>query len=157
MKPFRFSLQALLTLRRRAEQVALEKYASALLVRRQALEQCDQLHQEQSQWWARWRHELDRGCSGSTIELWHSSNEQLAERQRAAESALAQAELGMNQALQGVLLSRRDREAVEKHLQRQRAHYLREVGRDEQKQLDDLAHRHVLPLLPASEPNRILV
>jgi flagellar FliJ protein len=153
MKPFRFTLQALLTLRRGAEQVALEKYAGALLARRSALETCEKLRQERSHWWAKGREALNRGCSAAAVERWRASDRQLSERSERAEAVLAQAEVLTNQTLQNMLLARRDREAVEKHLLRQRSNYTRELNREEQKLLDDLATRHLFPLFQPGGPN----
>lgn len=146
MKRFHFSLQALLTLRQRAEQKALEKYASALLARQRALERADAVRHEQNEWWARRRQELAKGCSAGSLDQWCASNHNLNEQRKAAENGVAQAEVSTNQALQSMLLARRDREAVEKHLHRERERYQRALGQEEQKILDDMANRRVFTL-----------
>ncbi len=147
MKKFHFSLQALLTLRQRSEQNALEAYARALLTRQQSLESLALANEEQAQWWVHRRKQLTQGCSAGALEQWRASDCTLTERRETAEAALGQAEVAVNQTLQAMLLARREREAVEKHLQRQRLNYQRELGREEQKNMDDLAQRRVLPAL----------
>ena len=141
MKPFRSTLQVLLTLRQRAEQEALERYAQALLDRQTALESLAVIETEQSAWWARRLVELEQGCSGAFLGQWGAVDGRLRERRERAESALAQAELAVNQRLQLMLQARRDREAAEKYIQRQRALHDRELGREEQKAMDELSSR----------------
>lgn len=147
MKRFRFSLEALLTVRRRAEQNALEKYASALLARQRNLELLGAVHREQSQWWARWRNDLSKGCSAGDLMQWRASDRHLSEQRQRAEAAVSQAELHVNQALQEMLVARRDREAVENHWHKQRSKYDFDLSREEQKGMDELAQRRVPPAL----------
>jgi flagellar export protein FliJ len=151
MKRFHFSLQPLLTLRQRNEQSALEKYAQALLVRQRALEQVDIVHRKQSESWNRWRAEVKAGCAAAVLTQWHACERNLAEQRQQAEAALRQAELAVNQTLQQALATRREREAVEKHLQKEHRRYKVELNREEQKALDDLAHRHFSPLFHSSK------
>jgi flagellar export protein FliJ len=157
MKRFRFSLQAPLLVRQRTEQKAREKYANALAARQRALERLSAVHREQSEWWARWRTEMSRGCAAGALVQWAACDRTLTEQRQRAETAVSEAETASNQALQEMLLARRDREVVEKHLQRQRDQYGRELGREEQKTMDDLAQRRALPVLNSdrSEPTSL--
>jgi flagellar export protein FliJ len=154
MKRFQSSVQALLTLRQRAEQSALERYAHALLERQKALEKVEAVHAQQSAWWVRRREELDRGCSGGSLVQWSASDSRLREQRQKAEAALADAEVSVNQTLQQMLQTRRDRETAEKYLQRQRELFNRQIGREEQKALDELASRSrsAIPVLSWARP-----
>lgn len=146
MKRFHFSLQAILTLRQRTEQKALEQYAGALLARDRATCQLAELRREQAEWWSRWRQEVGRGCQAAVLHQWRACNSNLNDRRQKAETALAMAEVTVNQALGSLLTARRDRESVEKHFERQHLAYTREVNREEQKRLDEIGQRRELPL-----------
>jgi flagellar export protein FliJ len=147
MKRFRYPLQALLTLRQGSEQQALEKYAGALLVRQRALGRLEAICQEQQEAWQRWRAVLGTGCPAGLLAQSRAYDALLRERQEQAGAALRQAELATHQALEELLNARRQRQAVDKHLQRQRDRHHLEMGRAEQKALDDLAGRRLVPVL----------
>jgi flagellar export protein FliJ len=141
MKAFRHTLAALLTLRERAEQKALERYASALHERRNALGTLHAVEREQNAWRGQWRAALSQGCSAGSIEQWRGSERSLLEQQERATRALALAESNLAQSFQAVLLARRDREALEQHLKRQRVVYQRALLHCEQNESDELAQR----------------
>ncbi|MFO1497090.1 MAG: flagellar FliJ family protein [Verrucomicrobiota bacterium] len=144
MKRFRYSLQAVFTLRQREEQQALELYARALAERQQAITQLEEVHQAQAEWWSRWNREVSQGCSAGSLQQWQRCNYRLTEQERQAVAALNKCELAVNKSLQSVLLARQAREAVEQHLHRQKLAYARDLNRAEQSALDDLAQRRLL-------------
>ena len=139
MKPFRFKLQALLTLRQRADRRPwsytpavylsfelpgkLSTLSAALKMSGATSGGVRSAKRAPLGNWSR-RRRADavwaRGCAGL--------------KRRGAEAA-------SREALRHMLLARRDREAVEKHQQRQRQQFAREVSRAEQKELDELAQR----------------
>ncbi len=142
MKRFRFSLQPLLTLRRRREQAALEQYGRAVTARQEAVET---LRVARAEWETICRVRTNLLASGAAAG-------DLAQAQaycRAMEEAVAACELEVlraqrvvEQTWQKLLEARRAREVVDKYRQRQRESYDRALQRDEQKTLDDLAqHR----------------
>lgn len=145
MKPFKFSLEAVATTRRRLEQAALETYAQALLARQNALRQLDAVQHDLESAWSRLRYTLESGCSASAATRLRQESQALEEDRQAREELLAQTERGVSHALQQMLAARQQREAVEKARGKQRASYDRDVQRDTQKFLDELATQRAAP------------
>ena len=145
MKPFKFSLEAVATTRRRHEQTALEKYAQALLARQNAVNQLEATQHELEDAWLRLRQTLESGCSASAATRLRQESHYLEEERKTREEALTQAERNVGQALQQMLAARQQREAVEKFRGKQRAAYDLDVQRDTQKFLDELATQRATP------------
>jgi flagellar FliJ protein len=141
MKAFRFTLQALGTLRQRQEQKAQEQYAQTLAVRRDAAARLKAAEQELSASWEEWRLRLAGGCAAAEAAQAQVFQRLLSQRVDECVIALENAERRVNTALQAMLEARRQREIVDKCFERQKAVYQREVARSEQKFLDDLAGR----------------
>lgn len=145
MKTFKFSLEAVATTRRRHEQAALETYAQALLARQNALRQLEAVQHELEAAWLRLRQTLESGCSASAATRLRQQSQSLEEERKSREEQVAQTERGVAQALQQMLTARQQREAVEKFRGKQRATYDRDVQRDTQKFLDELATQRAAP------------
>jgi flagellar FliJ protein len=145
MKPFKFSLEAVATRRRRQEQTALEKYAQTLLARQNAMKHLEAAQHELEDAWLRLRQTLESGCSASAATRLRQESQLLEEERKVREEALTQAERGVSQALQQMLAARQQREAVEKFRGKQRAAYNLDVQRDTQKFLDELATQRATP------------
>jgi flagellar export protein FliJ len=147
MKPFRFTLEAVRTLRQRQEQNATERYVQALLTRQQALDLLDGLQRELNEGWQELRVQLAKGCSASHAAQAHDYHRALAKRRDEASEALGIAERRVNATLQTMLSARQQREIVDKSCEKQKARHLRDQLREEQKRLDDLAGRRSLSSL----------
>jgi flagellar export protein FliJ len=145
MKPFKFSLEAVATTRRRKEQTALEQYAQALLTRQSAFARLETVQHELEAAWTRLRQTLESGCSASAATRLRQESQFLEEERVAGEAALAQAERGVSQALQQMLAARQQREAVEKFRGKQRLAHDRDMERVTQKFLDELATQRATP------------
>lgn len=145
MKPFKFSLEAVATTRRRLEQTALENYAQALLARQSAFSQLEATQHTLEQAWLRLRQTLESGCSASAATRLRQESGFLEEERKLREDALAQAERGVSQALHQMLAARKQREAVEKVRGKQRLAHDRDEQRDTQKFLDELATQRATP------------
>lgn len=145
MKSFKFSLEAVATTRRRLEQAALETYAQALLARQNALSRLESVQHELEDAWLRLRQTLESGCSASAATRLRQESQALEEERKLQEEQVAQTERGVGQALQHMLAARQQREAVEKFRGKQRASYDRDVQRDTQKFLDELATQRAAP------------
>lgn len=148
MRPFRFTLEALLTVRRRAEQVAMERYVAALEVRqkaRVALAQADTACRNAGQAWnERFRTASMAGdLAGSQAHLAH-----LGRQREGAAGQLQQAETRLAPEWRDMLAARQARETVEKFRARQREHYDRAFARSEARELDELAQRRFSPITP---------
>ncbi len=141
MKPFKFTLQPLKTLRQRQEQRALEAYARALLERTRAAEEVRAADCMVAQARAAWRQLSDGGCAAIELARQSAHCRELAERRKDRQSALEAAERLANSRLQDVLRARQQLQTVEKFLKRRRADYDRAAAREDQKFLDELAQR----------------
>ena len=141
MRAFRFSLQALHTLRLRKEHQAMEEYARTLLERARLTEQL-QLSERAlaaAQW--EWQQHLTGGCTAAQMVHYQLHCRDLASR-RDKNAVLAQAaERRAEAALQAMMVARQEREAVDKFFERQRAVYDRALNSSEQKFLDELVQR----------------
>jgi flagellar export protein FliJ len=141
MKSFRFTLEALGTLRQRQEQKAMEQYAQSLIARRQAVDGLEAAEHDLSACWQDWRDRLAGGCAAAEAAQAHAYQRSLAQRRDECALALETAERRVNAALHGMLLARQQREIVDKCFDKQKARHRREEARGEQKFLDDLAGR----------------
>jgi flagellar FliJ protein len=141
MKRFEFKLQAVLTLRQRAEQAALEKYSRAIQHRQGAATQLEEAEMELSQARRQWLNALADGCPAARAAQMLGFCHMIEERKRQCEQTLTLAEVELNQASQKMLFARQQREAVETFLSRQRERYDRQLQDDERKMIDDLVNR----------------
>jgi flagellar export protein FliJ len=141
MKAFHFSLQALKTLRQRQEQIALQSYAQALQLRQQAASDLSAARQELQAHWARWQSQIRAGCPALELVQSQAYCRVLEGRGRDCEAALRAAEEVTRQRWQSLLHARQQREAVDKFYAHQRRRHQRALEREEQKTIDELAHR----------------
>jgi len=141
MKPFRFTLEAVSTLRQRQEQKAMDQYARTLIARRAAASGLEAVERELSGCWQEWRKQLAGGCAAAEAVQALAYQRSLAQRRDECVLALETAERRVNAAMKGMFLARQQREIVDKCFDKQKAHYQRELARGEQKFLDDLAGR----------------
>ncbi len=148
MKPFRFKLQAVHTLRVRQERDTMQKYAEALLQRKLAMEKVNAIGREIAAAWTELRTELAEGCAAARILRMQAFCTSLEVRRTEANVVLQGAERAVNQAMQRMLAARQQREVVDKYQEGERSRYDRELQRLEQKELDELALR-CLPLASA--------
>jgi flagellar export protein FliJ len=141
MKSFRFTLEAVRTLRQRQEQNALEQYAQSLLLRQQAVKKLEAVQHELNVCMQELRGQLAAGCTAAQAAQAHDYQRSLARRRDECTVALGTAERCVNAAMQAMLHARRQREVVDKFFDKQKLGHLRGLARSEQKMLDDLAGR----------------
>ena len=141
MKHFRFTLQALLTVRQRAERDALEFYASELHARQQTLDALADSENDLAIAWSELRTQMIEGGPIAGLVQRQGHCHHLSEIRERCVTAVTRAEDAANLALLAVVAARQNREVVEKLLEHQRKNYHRECNREEQKILDELAHR----------------
>ncbi len=141
MKPFKFTLQALYTLRQRSENDALKVYAASLVNRARAAESVRAAEGELSAAQAAWQQQARAGCPAAEMAQHASHCQRLATQRDQRLALLGTAERKVNAALQDMLSARQRREAVEQLLDKQRRAYKAELARAEQRFLDELAQR----------------
>lgn len=147
MKPFRFPLEAVATVRKRTEGEALEAYAQALLSQQRALRQFEAAQRELEAVWDQLRRELGMGCPAAKMSRLRCHAEALDDGRKRREAAFQQAGRVVQQSLQRMLAARQQREVVEKFRSRLRVYYDRDVASETQKFLDELAAQRSLPAL----------
>jgi len=143
MKPFRKSLAAVGTVRQRAENEALQAYAVALLNRVRAMERLRAAEQALSAAQADWQRQAAEGCDAQVMARHSAHCSNLSHTRLERTRQLAEAERLAEARMQELLFARQQRQAVDRFHARQRLAYDRAVAREEQKALDELAHRRV--------------
>src|SRR5687767_15896703 len=112
MKRFQFKLDAVLTLRQRAEQLALEKYSRAIQHRQACASRQSEAEMERSEGRRLWLNALADGCPAARAAQMLGYCHLLEERKKQNEQTLSLADVELNQASQKMLLARQQREAV---------------------------------------------
>jgi flagellar FliJ protein len=138
MKRFQFKLQAVLTLRLRAEQEALANYAHAIQAGRAAREKLAEAETELCDARRCWLNALADGIPAARAAQMRAHSHWLEERKERCEQAVRLAEVELEQASRRMVFARQQREAVEKHLANQREQYDRALAGEERKLIDDL-------------------
>ncbi len=141
MKPFKFTLQALYTVRAREEQIKLEKYAQRVTEYLKAVEQLKNAEKEMDVCIERLNNFYKRGGTSNKLMLLEKLKDSAARlcKQRFDEVKLAQQ--AMEHALQEYLDAKKATDAVLKYRQRQKERYDLELRREEQKMLDEMKSR----------------
>ncbi|HEX3718722.1 MAG TPA: flagellar export protein FliJ [Verrucomicrobiae bacterium] len=151
MKAFRFTLEAVRTVRQRRENEALEKFAQALLARQVVLDLLESIDERIGQSRAQIRKLLTDGCGALEASQAYDCQSALEKRRDECVAALGQAERRVNAASQAMLAARQQREIVDIYCDKQKALYLRMEMREEQKILDEFSTRRA-PTLHLSPP-----
>jgi flagellar export protein FliJ len=143
MKAFRFTLEAVRTLRQRQEREALEDYIRALLARQKALNVLEEIDQSIGRDFAEMRQLLAGSCTAVRAAQAQNYHRSLEIKRDEAAAALAQAERRVNEASQAMLVARQQREMVDVYREKQHALHQRLEMREEQKIMDEFAIRRV--------------
>jgi len=149
MKRFHFKLQAVLTLRQRAEKVALGKYARAIEHRQACAARLAEMEMELSEARRQWLNALADGVPAVRAAQMLGFCHLVEERKRQGEQTLNLADVELSRSSQAMLHARQQREAVEKLMARRRERYDHHVIEEERKVIDDLINSR-LPALPAT-------
>jgi flagellar export protein FliJ len=150
MKTFRFTLEAVRTLRQRQEQEALENYARALLARQQVLAALTDMDQRIGRDFTQMRKLLSGPCTAAQAAQAQNFHASLEKKRDECVAALGHAERRLNAASQAMLAARQKRETVDIYREKQQAAHQRLELREEQKILDEFAIRRVTSLHSAS-------
>lgn len=139
MKPFRFQLQPILSLKEQAEQTARERYAATLRACEAAAARVQQASIELTLCWTDLCQKLAGGVASGELlraRAWCNVLE-LRVKERAA--TLEQARHAVDAVWQELMRATRERESLDRLQQRRRVAYNHAVQATEQKQLDELA------------------
>jgi flagellar export protein FliJ len=143
MKAFRFTLEAVRTVRQLQENEALERYARALAARQMARDSLEAIQERIMDDFALMRQLLAAGCCAARAAQAQNFHHSLEMTRRNGVAALEQAECRVNAACQTMLAARQQREIVDVYCEKQRAAHLRLELREEQKLMDEFALRRV--------------
>ena len=143
MKPFQFTLQAILTLRQQKEQRSLELYAAALAARRLAAAERDAARHHLERARTDLRQQLSTARAAAQIAQSHDYSRLLEVRLHQANQQLAAAEQSVSQTLQSMVDARQQCELVETLRNRRLQQHSAQSRRFEERLLDDLAGRRV--------------
>lgn len=144
MKPFRFSLQAIETLRERAEHSALEQLAAALRGQRSAEERLAGVHRRIEVHQQKHRQLISTAAPVHEVQRHGAWMEVLREEQSRTNDACMAARRSVAAAASAVQSARQARETISRCHERQRLAHQSESRRQEQMLLDELsAARHL--------------
>jgi len=146
MKKFQFKLQAVLTLRQREEQTALEAYSRAMQQRQAAGDRLAEVERDLSESRRQWLNALADGCPAVRAVQLQAFCHSLETHRQEREQAVHRADIELNQTSHRLLLARQQRESVERYLERQRAEHERQLRIEERKLIDDLVGRRPPPV-----------
>jgi flagellar export protein FliJ len=142
MRNFRFSLEAVATIRRHEEQGALDRFAHASLLHRQALDRLAEVQRELDATLEARRHPVETlAIHWAQHQAWQTALEVRAKKQSETVSTTLRA---LNEANRALMVARQRREAVEKVRVGRKVVHDAEMRRQEQKALDELVHRRTL-------------
>ncbi len=139
MKRFRFPLEAVLTVRKRQENLALERYGAAVRRHREAVEAVALAERDLMEAWGVFRGEMEGGCDGARLACQRAQCQALELRGRKARERVRQAEQEMRASHEGLIEARRQREVVDKLEERAKREHESERQREEARFLDELA------------------
>jgi flagellar export protein FliJ len=141
MKAFRFTLEAVQTVRHRQEQQAMETYVHALLARQQVLDRLEMARERIRRNQQEIVRLLAAPCAAAQLAQAGQFERALEKQQADLVAALAQAERRVQATFQAMLAARQRRKMVESFRAKQYARHQRAEWREEQKVTDDLASR----------------
>ncbi|MCF7707898.1 MAG: flagellar export protein FliJ [Verrucomicrobia bacterium] len=143
MKLFRFTLNAVQTLRCRRESVALEEYAAAIRRQREAFDEMSAAQQRLDEGWTMRERYLHEGAAGADVKRNEDYCAAMELEFRQAELKLRQSEQRTAEKWTQLVKARQDRESIEKLYERHRLRYEAECKREEQRFLDEIANRRL--------------
>lgn len=139
MKPFRFPLQAVLTVRMDRETKALEAFALAQAEFERIATRFRQLQREIEDVFDRRRAALKTTANSEDVQQLQQGLKALQETSHRCQAELEKAQAILEKKSRTLLEARQEREIVEKVHQRQLARHQLHAARQEQRVLDDLA------------------
>ncbi len=145
MKPFRFRLQSLLSLREREERKALEAFAASLREAELAESRLRATQARINDHWNAAAETLRAGCAPAELQSWQSFGQILVREESRCRAAAVAASESASQARRGLMAARQRREVVESLKTRHRETHERESLHEEQTLLDDIAQRSRKP------------
>ena len=139
MRPFRFSLQAVLTVRMNRESKALEAFAKAQAEFEAIAANFRLIQKEIDDSLGQRRDALKSSTSSEAVQQMQHGLRALKEAARRCQAELERTQAILDEKSRVLLEARREREVVDKVRQKQLARHQLQAGREEQKAHDELA------------------
>jgi flagellar export protein FliJ len=156
MKAFKFTLQALRTLREQQEQKALQDYGKALTAQERAVSRMDSARRELEESMAHFQVRVVEGGPAQSLSQLQDWNQALERQCQACEHAAKVARNQARLAFARLLSARHATAVINKLYEEQQRRYRREQRRHQQKVLDELAsQRHTLSFLTLNNHHAI--
>lgn len=152
MKPFKYSLQAVRTLREQQEQTALHDYGRSLRATEQAAEKLASAQQALEAVWAELKSRFAHHGTAEDLARLQAYSQTVEKRRAECERAVQIANQKVRESFVKLVAARQAAAVLDKHFANQKRHHQHEQRRHEQKILDDLAGRR--NLLRAAPPVR---
>jgi flagellar export protein FliJ len=153
MKPFRFRLQSIRTLREQKERDAQRWFGDAMRLCEEAAIQLQAASEELAAGWTALCEELSVGVTATRLLRTRAWCNVLELRQKERRAALLDAQRAMDDAWRVMMLATRDRQAMDRYHDKCRHAHERLAQREQQKVLDELGlRRSVAPGLLTSAP-----
>ncbi len=150
MKPFRFPLQVLRTLREQKEQAAQQHFAKALAASEAAARRMHDNLRELEACWGLIKSSIQSAASGGELARLRDFAGLIEQRQVELEGEWRVAATATERAVVEMRAAMRDRKALEQLYERRRRAHELGVAREEQKALDELAGRKSTLMFSAS-------
>jgi flagellar export protein FliJ len=150
MKSFKYSLQAVRTLREQQEQAALQNYGRALRAAEQATEKLIAVKEEQDAAWAELQNLFAEPSTVEELARVQAYSHAVELRRLECERHVEAAHRIVRECFQKLVAARQAAAVLNKHFENQKRQHQRQLRRHEQKILDDLAGRqNLLRALPS--------
>ncbi|HWQ92805.1 MAG TPA: flagellar export protein FliJ [Clostridia bacterium] len=152
MKPFRFPLQPLRSLREHKEESVRERYAHTLRVSEEAAARAHAAAVELTACWTSLGQQLSTGVNSAELKHARAWCTQLETCLKERTASLQQARQAVNKVFQELVVATRERETLDRFYDKRRGAHDRESQRQDQKMLDEMAiqvSQIALPLRPA--------
>ena len=141
MKPFKFTLQAVRTVREREEQAALREYVAALRQLDEAKRAVEAADRQLTEGWDELRRALRGTASMPEVTRLQDYCDLVLQRKREREAVLHTARQKANRAFTRYLAAHQACAVVERCYETQKDRHHRDGVKHDQKQLDDIAQR----------------
>ena len=153
MKSFKYSLQAVRTLREQQEQAALQHYGRALRAAEEATEKLLGVKQELEEAWAELQSRFAQPSTIEELSRAQAYSQTVELRRLECARHVEVAHRKVLESFQKLVTARQAAAVLNKHFENQRRQHQRQQRRHEQKVLDDLAGRqNLLRALPSVKP-----
>jgi len=139
MKKFRFSLEAILLLREREEQRAVEKFMRASAAHRERLERLEDAERDFAKAAAELREKSARGIPGMELRQMQGHLGALEDLRKERARAAAESQAALGQARDELAAARRRKEVIDRFREKQRRKHAEAARLEELKFLDELA------------------